>query len=58
MTPKRLARRINQVISSQSMAEKAKALMEKIKTEDGLTTAVRLIEEFATKACPNRYYTS
>ena len=49
MTPKRLAKRINQVISSQSMAEKAKALMEKIKTEDGLTTAVRLIEGFATK---------
>ena len=45
MTPKRLAKRINQVISSQSMSEKAKALMEKVKTEDGLTTAVRLIED-------------
>lgn len=58
MTPKRLAKRINQVIFSQSMAERAKALMEKIKAEDGLTTAVRLIEEFATKVCPNHHYTS
>ncbi len=49
MTPKRLAKRINQVISSQSMTEKARALMEKIKTEDGLTTAVTLIEAFAMK---------
>ena len=58
MTPKRLAKRINQVISSQSMVERAKALMEKIKTEDGLTTAVRLIEGFATKVYPNHHYTS
>ena len=49
MTPKRLAKRINQVISSQSMAEEAKALMEKIEMEDGLTTAVRLIEAFSQK---------
>ena len=49
MTPKRLAKRINQVISSQSMAERAKVLMEKIETEDGLTNAVRLIEAFAKK---------
>ena len=58
MTPKRLAKRINQVISSQSMAEKAKALMEKIEMEDGLTTAVRLIEAHATKICPDHHYTS
>ena len=58
MTPKRLAKRINQVISSQSMAERAKALMAKIKTEDGLTAAVRLIEGFATKVCPNHHDTS
>ena len=49
MTPKRLAKRINQAVSSQSMAERAKALMEKIKTEDGLTTAVKLIEAYAMK---------
>lgn len=49
MTPKRLAKRINQVISSQSTAEKAKALMEKIEMEDGLTTAVKLIEAFSQK---------
>ena len=53
MTPKRLANRINQVISSRSMAKKAKALMQKIEMEDGLTTAVRLIEAFATEVCPN-----
>ena len=58
MTPKRLAKRINQVISSQSMVEKAKALMEKIEMEDGLTTAVRLIEAHATKMCPDHHYTS
>ncbi|RKU06105.1 hypothetical protein C6502_21715 [Candidatus Poribacteria bacterium] len=58
MTPKRLAKRINQVISSQSMPEKAKALMEKIEMEDGLTTAVRLIEAHATKMCPDHHCTS
>ena len=58
MIPKRLAKRINQVISSRSMAEKARALMEEIKMEDGLTTAVMLIEAFATEVFPNRYYTS
>lgn len=52
MTPKRLAKRINQVISSRSMAEKAKTLMQQIEMEDGLTTAVRLIEAFATEVCP------
>ena len=58
MTPKRLAKRINQVISSRSMAEKARALMEEIKMEDGLTTAVMLIEAFATEVFANHYYTS
>ena len=58
MTPKRLAKRINQVISSQSMAEQARALMKKIETEDGLTNAVRLIERFATEVYPNHYCTS
>ena len=58
MTPKRLAKRINQVISSRSMAEKAGTLMEEIKMEDGLTTAIMLIEAFATEVFPNRYHTS
>ena len=58
MTPKRLAKRINQVIASQLMAEKAKALMEKIEMEDGLTTAIRLIETYATRICRDPHYTS
>ena len=58
MNPKRLAKRINRVTSSQSMAEKAKALMEKIEMEDGLTTAVRLIEAYATEFCLNHPHTS
>ena len=58
MTPKRLAKRINQVISSQLMAERARALMEDIEMEDGLTTAIRLIEAYGTEVCPNRPHTS
>ena len=58
MTPKRLAKRINQVISSRSMAEKARALMQKIEMEDGLTTAARLIEAYATEFCLNHHCTS
>ena len=58
MTPKRLAQRINQVISSRSMAEKANALMEKIEVEDGLTTAVGLIEAYATEFCLSYHNTS
>ena len=57
MTPRRLATRINQVTSSQSMTETAKVLMKKIEMEDGLTTAVKLIEAFATKVCPDPHYT-
>lgn len=49
MTPKRLAKRIKQVISSQSMADKAKTLMEAINAEDGLANAVRFIEAFAKR---------
>lgn len=52
LTPKRLATRINQVVSSQSMMEKARVLMKKIEMEDGLTTAVKRIEEFAHKSLP------
>ena len=58
MTPKRLAQRINQVISSRSMMEKAKALMKKIEVEDGLTTAVGLIEAYATESCLSYHNTS
>ena len=58
MTSKRLAKRINHVISSQSMAESAKTLMDRIEAEDGLTTAVKLIETFATEVCLNHHYTS
>ena len=58
MTPKRLAKRIDQVISSQAMAERARVLMERIETEDGLTTAVKLIEAFAAEVCLNYHYTS
>jgi len=47
MTPKRLAQRIDEVISSESMAEKARVLGEKINAEDGPDTAVALIEAFA-----------
>ena len=46
MTAKRLAKRIDEVISSKSMAAKAKALGRKVDAEDGLGTAVKLIEEF------------
>ena len=58
MTSKRLAKRINQVISSQVMVERARVLMERIEAEDGLTTAVDLIEAFATKVRLNHHYTS
>jgi UDP:flavonoid glycosyltransferase YjiC (YdhE family) len=47
MTAKRLARRINVVSSSKPIAEKARTLGKKIEAEDGLRTAVELIEEFA-----------
>ena len=48
MTAGKLARRIRQTVSSGSMAEKASALGEKIGAEDGLGTAVKLIERVAT----------
>lgn len=47
MTAKRLARRIEAVASSKLMADKARTLGKKIEAEDGLRTAVELIEEFA-----------
>ena len=49
MTAKRLAQRIRETISSKSMAEQARVLGEQISAEDGLRTAVKLIEEFANE---------
>ncbi len=47
MTAKRLAKRIDEVIASKTMAENAKRLRQQINTEDGLATAVELIEKYA-----------
>lgn len=47
MTAGRLVKRINAVLSSDQIAERAKSLARQINTEDGLGTAVKLIEEFA-----------
>jgi UDP:flavonoid glycosyltransferase YjiC (YdhE family) len=47
LTVKRLAKRIEQVVSSEPMAERAKALGRKVDAEDGLANAVNLIEAFA-----------
>ena len=47
MTAGKLTRRIRETTSSKSMAEKARALGEKISAEDGLGTAIKLIVAFA-----------
>lgn len=44
MTPSRLAKRIESALADTSMTERAQALGEKLNAEDGLTTAVELIE--------------
>ena len=44
MTPARLAKRIETVLADSTMAERAQTLGEKLNAEDGLTTAVALIE--------------
>ena len=46
LTAKRLAKRIEQVMSTPTMTEKAKTLGTAMENEDGLTTAVNLIESF------------
>ena len=46
MTARRLADRIHAVMKSRVMEEKASTLGQKIGVEDGLTTAVTLIEGF------------
>ena len=46
LTAKRLAERIEQVMTTPSMTEKVKTLGTQMESEDGLTTAVNLIESF------------
>ncbi len=46
LTAKRLAQRIEQVLSTSEMTEKAETLGTQMESEDGLTTAVELIESF------------
>ncbi len=47
LTAKRLASRIQQVMNTPAMSEKAKFLGRQMDSEDGLTTAVNLIESFS-----------
>ena len=46
LTAKRLAQRIEQVLEIPTMAERAVSLGTQMETEDGLTTAVELVESF------------
>ncbi|MYG00285.1 glycosyltransferase family 1 protein [Candidatus Poribacteria bacterium] len=46
LTPERLAQRINRVMSTPAMTERAKTIGIQIASEDGLATAVDLIESF------------
>ena len=46
LTAKRLARRIQQVLTTPAMTARAQVLGEQMETEDGLTAAVDLIESF------------
>ena len=46
LTAKRLAHRIEQVIETPTMAERAESIGTQMESEDGLTTAVDLIESF------------
>lgn len=46
LTAERLAKRIQQVLETPSMTAQAQVLGEKIEAEDGLTTAVELIQSF------------
>ncbi len=46
LTAKRLAQRIQQVLDTPSMSEKVKTLGTKMESEDGLSTAIDLIESF------------
>ena len=46
LTAKRLAQRIEQVLTTPAMTERAQTLGTQMESEDGLTTAVELIESF------------
>ena len=46
LTAERLAKRIQQALETPSMAAQAQAIGEKIEAEDGLTTAVEVVESF------------
>ena len=46
LTSERLAKRIQQVLATPAMTERAQVLGEQIEAEDGLTTAVELVESF------------
>ena len=46
LTPERLAKRIRQVWETPEMTARAQVLGEQMETEDGLTTAVEMIEKF------------
>ncbi len=46
LTSERLAKRIQQVLTTPAMTARAQALGEQIEVEDGLTTAVEMIESF------------
>ena len=46
LTAKRLAQRIEKVLETPTMKERAQALGTKMESEDGLTTAVEMIESF------------
>lgn len=46
LTAERLAKRIKQVLATPAMTERAKMLGTQMESEDGLTTAVELIESF------------
>ena len=46
LTAERLAKRIQQVLAAPSMTKRAQVLGEQIEKEDGLTTAIEMIESF------------
>ena len=47
LTPERLAKRIHKVLDTPTMKERAEVLGKQIESEDGLTTAVEMIESFS-----------
>ena len=51
LTAKRLAKRIQRVLTTPAMTARAQVLGEQMETEDGLTTAVELIESYEENPC-------